>query len=213
MLGAIDPILVFQIYKKLPAADTTLAKIPLTSQASQKATFAVIPIYLSEKITGIYIDNESKNIDIDTDTSSLSSGEPALVNQKTLGSITTINLIAKQGSIGLTILLALSELILDKATSQEYEVTYMHGAVTVFGGLIHGFSYEQGTNDDLYKIKLELSRGRPKSKSVQVAEDPTAVRLGTTGVGAPPAGAPTVSPPPTGGSSVITPGASVGAQP
>jgi len=213
MLGALDPILVFQIYKKIPAA--TRAKIPTADadEASQKSTFAVIPIYLSETITGIYIDSESKNIDIDTDTSSLSSGEGALVNQKTLGSITVINLIAKQGSIGLTILLALSELILDKATSQEYEVTYMHGAVTVFGGLLHSFSYEQGSNDDLYKIKLELSRGRPKQTSVAVGRSADSERLGTVGT-TPPATAPTVSAPPTGGSSVISPrGIGLGALP
>lgn len=196
MLGNLDPIIIFKLYKILPTAQQTLAKIPLTSQSKTKATYAIIPIYLSETITGIYIDNESKNIDIDTDTTSLNTGDPALVNQKALGSITTVNLIGKQGSIGLTILLALSELILDKVASQEYEITYMHGGVTVFAGLIHSFSYDQGTDNDLYKIKIELSKGRPKSKSVQVAEDPNSVRLGTTGA-TPPANAPTVS----GGSS------------
>jgi hypothetical protein len=207
MLGSIDPILIFQFYKLLPAAEATLAKIPLTSQVKQKTIFAIVPIYLSESITGILIDSESKNIDIDTATDSLSSGEPAIINQKTLGSITTINFKAKQGSIGLTILLALSELILDRATSQEYEVTYMHRAITVFGGLIHGFSIDQGTNDDLYSIKLELSRGRPKNKSIQVAEDPSAVRLGSTGA-TPQPGAATSAAPVTGSStsSQISPG-------
>ena len=204
MLGAIDPVIIFQLYKLLPETQATLATIPVTSSVRKKTTFAVIPIYLSEQITGIYIDNESKNIDIDTTTDSLSSGEGALVNQKTIGSITSINLIAKQGSIGLTILLALSELILDKVTSQEYEITYMHGAVTVFGGLIHSFSYDQGTNDDLYKLRLELTRGRPKTKSIQVAEDPNAVRAGTNGI-TPPSSAPTTSGGSSSGASVIAP--------
>jgi hypothetical protein len=207
MLNGIDPILIFQLYKLLPSTQATIANIPLTSEVKKKATFAVIPIYLSEKITGIYIDHEGKNIDINTDTNSLTDGSPALINQKTLGSITTIELVAKQGSVGLTILLALTELLLDKVTSQEYEVTYMHGAVTVFGGLVHSFSYDMGTNDDLYKIKLELSRGRPKTKSLTVAEDPSAVRLASTGT-VPQAGASTVTNSTAGasGSSVIRPG-------
>lgn len=205
MLNGIDPILIFQLYKQIPSTNVTLAKMALTSQVKQKATFAVIPIYLSEDITGIFIDSESKNIDIDTDTQSLTDGSPALVNQKTLGSITTINLIAKQGSIGLTILLALAEQLLDKTTSGEYEVTYMHNAITVFGGLVHSFSYDQGTDNDLYKIKLELSRGKPKTKSVVVAQDPDAVRLGTSGT-TPPIDAPTSSGGASQGGSVIQPG-------
>lgn len=209
MLAGIDPIIIFQLYKLLPVTQATLAKIPLTSSDKKKVTFAVIPIYLSESITGIYIDTESKNIDINTDTNTLTNGEPSPINQNALASITTVNLVAKQGSVGLTILLALSELILDKVTSQEYEITYCHGAVNVFGGLIHSFSYEQGTNDDLYKIKLELSRGRPASKSVPVGQDPSAVRLGSDGA-VPPANAPTLPSGggSSGGSSVIQPGVS-----
>ena len=206
MLGGIDPILIFQIYKQLPAAETTIAKIPLAAATKQKATLAIVPIYLSESITGIYIDTESKNIDVNTDVEGLSSGDPGPVNQKPLGSITTVNMIAKQGSIGLTILLAATEQILDRLASQEYEITYMHGGVTVFGGLIHGFSVDQGREDDLYKIKLEISRGRPPTKSVLVQQDPNAVRLGTVGSTAPANASTTAGAAAGSGSSAIQPG-------
>jgi hypothetical protein len=192
MLQGIDPIIIFQLYKLLPETQATIATIPITSATRKKVTYAVIPIYLSEKITGVFIDSESKNIDIDTDINSLATGEPPPINQKALTSVTTVNLVALQGSIGLTILLAMSELLLDKVQSQEYEITYCHGGVTVFGGLIHSFSFDQGTEDNRYKIKLELSRGRPKTKSVEVAQDPNAVRLGSSGT-TPPVNAPTVS--------------------
>lgn len=202
MLGSIDPIIIFQVYKNVPSAEATLAKIPLTSEVKTKALYAIIPIYLSESITGLYIDTESKNYDIDTDANSLTSGEGGPVNQKLLASITTVNLFGRKGSIGLTILLALSELILDKVTSQEYEVTYVNGGVTVFGGLIHSFSYDSSANDDLYKIKIEFARGRPKTKSVQVAEDPSAVRLGSSAGAVPPANAPTAAVKPPGGAQI-----------
>lgn len=209
-LNGLSPIILFQLYKSLPAASATLAKIPLTGVAKQKATYAVIPLYLDEQLTGIAIDTESKNIDIETKPDGLTSGEAGPVNQKPLGSITTVNMIAKQGSVGLTILLALSELLLDKVVSQEFEITYMNGAITVFGGLIHSFSFDQGGDNDLMKLKLEIARGRPKSSSVQVQEDPTATRLGSSGV-TPPPNAPTVSAPTAGnsGTSVIQPGVSV----
>lgn len=181
MLQGIDPVIIFQLYKLTPAASSTLAAIPLTSGAKTKTTFAVIPIYLSANLTGIQIDSESKNIDIDTDNIGTTNGEPSPIQQRPIGSVTTINLKARQGSVGMTILLALAELLLDKIVSQEYEITYCHGGITVFGGLIHSFSYDQGTEDDLYKIKIELSRGRPKSKSVPVEQDPNALRLGDTG--------------------------------
>lgn len=208
MLQGIDPIIIFQLYKILPTAQATIANMPITSQPKTKTTYAIIPIYLSAEITGIYIDTESKNIDIDTDNVGSTAGEPSPIAQKTLGAVTTVNLLAKQGSIGLTILLALSELILDKTVSQEYEITYAHGAVTVFGGLIHSFSYEQPSENDLYKITLGLTRGRPKVKSVPVEQDPNAVRLGSTGA-LPAPNAPTVPPSTGGGTSAISPGVNV----
>ncbi len=210
MLNGIDPIIIFALYKKtVPGVAASVTKIPLTNIDLGKIPYAIIPIYLSESITGIFIDNESKNIDIDTDAQSLTVGGDPLINQKALGSITTVNLIGKQGSVGLTILLSLSELILGKVTSQEYDVTYMHDAVTVFGGLIHSFSYEQGTDNDLYKIKIEISRGRPKGRAVEVggASDGNASLSGANAGSSVPAGAskPTVPVNSTPTQSVISP--------
>ena len=210
MLNGVDPILIFQIFKLVTPASAASqsarqTQMALTSSVKQKVTEAIIPIYLSRELTGLSIDTESKNIDIQTTQDSLASGEAPLVNQKAIGSVSTVNMVAKKGSIGLTILLALSDRILEKVTSQEYIVTYMNGAVTIFGGLIHGLSIDQNANEDLVHVKLDISRGNPKSNSVEVNEDPDAVRLGTAGT-IPPAGASTVTPPPSGGTSVIQPG-------
>lgn len=184
MLNGLDPIIIFQLFKNVTTPLPSVTNIPLTATKTEKVTYAIIPIYLSADITGIVIDSESKNIDINTDAQSLTDGGEPLVNQKTIGSITTVNLIAKQGSVGLTILLALSEMILSKVTSQEYQITYMHNAVTVFGGLIHSFSYEQGTDNDLYKIKLEISKGRPKA-GVTVPGDANSTSLANSGSSVP----------------------------
>lgn len=207
MLGSIDPVIIFQLYKLVPETTPTLSKIPISPGLRRKTTFAIIPIYLSEKITGVFIKDESKNIDIETNTSSLSNGEGAAVDQKALGSIVSVTLQGKRSSVGLTILTALAEQILDKVTSQEYEVTYVHGSITVFGGLIHGISITPIDNEDRVEIKVDIARGRPKTTSVQVAQKPDAVRLGTTGI-TPPVTAPTAAAPAgaSGGQSAISPG-------
>ncbi len=221
MLGGIDPILIFQIFKKVevPSTETPCPcapdgkKIPVTSKSAtqkKRTTFAVIPIYLSEEITGLFVETESKNIDIDTDLAALVNSELGLVNQKPLGSVTTVNLIAKKDSLAWSILLALSEMILDKLVSQDYEVSYVNGPITVFGGLIHGFSYDQDANNTLIKIKMEISKGRPKPKTPTVGSDATtggsSVRAASTG-GTPAANASTISKSTDGasGASVIRP--------
>lgn len=210
MLGALEPILAFQIFKNVTTTETdTEAKIPITTKTVQRSTVAVVPVYLAEKTTGIYIDAESKNIDIDTNIDSLTSGEAPEVSQKALGSVTSVSLLGKKDSLGLTILLSLAEQLLEKATSKEYEVTYLNGAITVFGGLIHSLSFDQNREDDLIRIKIEFTRGRPATKQVLVQEDPNALRLGTTGLTpAPTAPLPPPKVPagsPSGGQSVIKP--------
>ena len=41
-------------------------------------------------------------------------------------------------------------------TSKEYSITYLHGAVTVFNGLLHSFAVTQQANNELYNVTLEL---------------------------------------------------------
>jgi hypothetical protein len=191
MLNGIDPILIFQFYKRVNVPGMTSAEgIVIESKSNVKVPLAIVPIYLSELITGIYIDTENKNIDIASALSGLVTGD-TILNQTPISSITTINMIASSESIGLTILMAISELLLDLTVSGEAEITYMHRAVTVFGGKLHGLSIDQGTSDDLYKIKLELTRGST-SKSVNVPTDPNATRLASTGA-TPQAGASTAT--------------------
>ncbi len=203
MLNGIQPILLFQFYKIPPAVTAALSKIPLISERASKLTFAVIPIYLSDTATGLFIVDESKNIDIDTTVNGLSAGGTD-VQQNPISSITTINMEAKKDSLGLTILFAMAELIIDKALSAEYEITYLNGPVTIFGGLIHSLSFDQEANSDKCKVKLEISRGARKPAEDQL-KDTASERLQSTGT-VPPANAPTVTAPAGPTKSVIVPG-------
>jgi len=158
MLNGIDPIILIQFYEAPPAVISTLEKIPLISSYTTKVGLPPIPIYLSEKLTGLYIDNEDKNVDIQTATETLSDGGAPFVSQKGVGSTVRINLVASRSSIGVTLLSALADQIFDKVSSKQYTITYLNGAVTIFNGLLHSFSINQNANDDRYNIAIELSR-------------------------------------------------------
>lgn len=159
MLGGIDPIIIFQFSKLAPSLSETVSKIPVISQIATVIEQPPIPIYLSEELTGIFIDAESKNVDIETETQTLSDGSTPDVNQRGIATGISINLVAKKDSLGLALLVALIDQAFDKVTSKEYAITYVHGPITVFRGVLHNFSADQDASSELMRIKIELSRG------------------------------------------------------
>ncbi len=186
MLNGVDPIIIFNFKKKLASSSTLVGpvqpKIPLVAAAdsiTDLIDLPVIPIYLSERLTGIYIDTESKTIDVDSQTDTLTSGGTPQVNQKALASTIKIEMVARSSSIGLSLLSAMSDLILPKVTSKEYSITYLHGAVTVFAGLLHSFAITQEAGTDLYKVSIELIKNPASLKAAvqQVSRLTSAVPL------------------------------------
>ncbi len=157
MLNGIDPIIIFNFFAT-PAAPKAATSVPVAADQSSSFPLPFVPIYLSEQITGLYIDNEDKNIDIMTDIETLTVAADPKMNQRGINNTVKINMSAVKGSIGMTLLSAMSDLIFPKVTSKEYSITYLHGAITVFAGLLHTFSISQDSGTDLYKITLELIR-------------------------------------------------------
>ena len=166
MLGGIDPIIIFHRYKKT-TVETDIANqcecapksIPVIAKKDIYIPLPPIPIYLSENLTGMFIDSESKNIDIETETQTFSDGSTADVNQKGIASGVSIQITAKKDSLGMILLASLMDTLMDKVTSKEYAITYLHGATTIFFGLLHTFSVEQTSQNELLSIKVEMSRG------------------------------------------------------
>lgn len=159
MLNGVDPIIIFNFRKNLLGLGifgTTSKAIPVAGQEPASIPLPFIPIYLSEKLTGIYIDSESKSMDIDTEIDTNSAGDGPKFWQKGIQSIVKIQMVASRDSIGVALLGALADQVFPKVTSKEYSITYLHGAVTVFNGLLHSFAIDQSSDNDLYKINLEL---------------------------------------------------------
>lgn len=163
MLNGLDPIIIFQFNTKVPSVSAQLAKIPLVSDIPTIVEQPPIPIYLSEKITGLFIDAESKSIDASTQIETKTDGADVSVNQKGIASVLSIDIVANKTSLGVSLLVAMADLILEKMSSKEYYITYLHGATTLFRGVLHSFSVNQSADNDLLNIKIELSRGDTKN--------------------------------------------------
>lgn len=158
MLNGLDPIIIFQFKKLTAEAQESVMKIPVVSSIVNAIGLPPIPIYLSEELTGLYIDTEEKNIDIETTTETLPDGGQPKTKQKALNSVVRIQLKAVIGSIGLTLITAMADAVLPKVTSQEYSITYLHGSTTIFEGLLHSFSITQSGDNNLMLITIELAK-------------------------------------------------------
>lgn len=157
MLNGIAPILIFNF----PIASKPLSfleGVPLIGGALASAGVP-IPLYLDEELTGLYVESETKAIDIETTVQARNDGGPPLIDQRGLNNLITINMLASQDSILLSVLLALNDIIFSKVVSKEYSVSYLNKTTTIFGGLLHGFSTQVGNDDDLIRITLQLSKG------------------------------------------------------
>lgn len=195
MINGLDPILIFTFFKKLDAGQAAALKgVGFFSELVQTLSLPPIPIYLSEKITGLYVDSEEKSIDIETSVDTLLSGGDASINQKAITSVVNIKMLATKESLGLTILSALADVVLPLVTSKEYSVSYLNGATTIFGGLIHSFSVAQEANSTLISVSLGLIKPPKKNAIVAVANSASTslnnVGGTPTGGSAPPATGP-----------------------
>lgn len=156
MLNGVDPIILFNLKKLTPSLQSAITKIPVVASIVSAIDLPVIPLYLSERLTGIFIASENKSVEIDTSIDTLTNGSQPEVNQRAITNSVRIEMKAKSSSIGLSLFSAMSDLIFPKVTSKEYSITYLHGAITVFAGILHSFNISQSPDDDLYRVSLEL---------------------------------------------------------
>jgi hypothetical protein len=168
MLNGISPLLVITFKNKgiidfFGGADSVLGSIV-------GAIGVPIPIYLKEELTGIYVQSESRGIDVTTRVDPVSTKspidgevEPPVVSQTSRDSQLSIELVAKKTSILLVALIALMEMIVDRLVTQEYSIHYLNGPTAVFGVRLHRFATSTSNNDDLVHMELVLSTAAKES--------------------------------------------------
>jgi hypothetical protein len=149
-----------------------LGGIPLVGDAFSNAGVP-IPIYLDENLTGVYIESESKSIDIDTDITPKYEQNPTgaivsttLVNQSGLNNLVTINMIASRDNLILSVLLALNDMVFTRVVSGKYSISYLNKSTLIFGGLLHSFQTSSSADDTLLKITMQIQKNDKTAKGV-----------------------------------------------
>lgn len=159
MLTGLAPLIIFTFPLDVKGPTfNALSGIPVIGSSLASQIGLPIPIYLDERLTGVYIDQESRNIDIETTVEPKSEGTTPDFSQRGTNNTVTINMKALKTSVALTALLALIDLAFQKTVSRSYKVTYLNGPTTIFNGLLDGFSTATDNDNELVFITLTLSK-------------------------------------------------------
>jgi len=164
MLNGVSPLIIFT-FKKLIDLGVNLDDSftgppqPLVAGLDRfPVPFVPIPVPLKEEITGVIVQSHSKSIDIKTESDTFADGKKPNVLQKGLNSSVTVQMTAKSDSIGMSIILALMDQIIEKVTSKEYNLTYINGAICVFNGLLDSFSMSENDNSNEVSMTMVISK-------------------------------------------------------
>lgn len=192
MINGQDPIIIFHIYNK-PERSVFGPLSEFDQRIDDIRSLIGIPIVipLNERLTGIYIDNESSNIQVVTNVDPSTgkdplTGETAEPNVLQVSAESSVNVAmkARNDSIMLTVLLAVSSLIVNKLVSAEYGITYLNGSTVIFNGLLSSLNTSIDRGTDLMRIDLSLSTARKKApalpKSVPTGPTPIADTAGSS---------------------------------
>lgn len=164
MLNGVAPLLMFNFPIGGPALPSNvLAGLPQIDKAIP--VFGIpIPIYLDEKLTGIVISNESKNVDFATTMQPIHGPGPTfaplppVVDQSALSSMVTVEMEANKNSLILSTLLALADIAFSRVANTRYSISYFNGPTVIIGGLLHGFAQEAHADTELLKLTLQIEK-------------------------------------------------------
>lgn len=189
MLNGADPLIIIHLKKNF-TNDLTADEINSSVLNSLVAAVGIpIPIYLSETLTGVYVDTETRSIDVATRVDPTTQRDdltlealPPVVSQTAVDSSVTINLLCLRDSVMLTALIAMAELILSKLVTQEYGISYLNGPTVIFDGLLQRFQTNVNRNDNLVRIDFVLSNAKKETPTPKPTVTPIPKVQGATPV-------------------------------
>lgn len=181
ILNKVDPLIIFKIAISDPTTDAykQAAGIPVIGGALSDVIGAVggipIPIYLNEKLTGICVDNISSNYDLDTAVEGINKATSLDVSQRVIDSTLTVNMTCNnKDSLVLSAINAFMDMILRKAVSRAYTISYVHGSNILLDGLLKSYSCVQQADSELVSITMVLSKVNGKSDPIYPTVTPIA---------------------------------------
>lgn len=125
-----------------------------------------IPIYLSEKLTGLYVDTDKYALGISTDWivkvkkdnkgNILERGD-LTVQQKGETQTCDITLIGRRDSVGLNLLLPMLQTIYSNVVAvKDYRIAYFHNNILIFDARLASLNTNQTRENDLISIDITL---------------------------------------------------------
>ncbi len=132
-----------------------------------------IPIYLSEELTGLYVDSEKKGLSISTEnivevdeTTKTRSG--LKVQQKGETQTTDISIGGRRDCVGLNLLLPMLQTIYDRVlATKDYRLAYFHNNVLIFDARLANLSINQNRENNLVTIELSLEVAPTQEKTTE----------------------------------------------
>lgn len=123
---------------------------------------APMPIYLDDKLTGIYVDTEKYGLTVSTD--AVINYDPnngnkgnLVLQQKGESQQTVINLIGRRDSIILNMLLPALQSIYSKIIAKkDYRLAYFNKNTLIFNGRLASFEINQTRQNDLVSFSLGI---------------------------------------------------------
>jgi|SRR5690606_14953331 len=161
MLNGQVPLIVFTFAPPVGGeVFNAISGIPIIGERVAQRIGVPLPIYLDERISGLYVTAESRSIDVETEVNSRADDKTPKVKQWSLNSTISVTMVGQRDSAALATLTAFCDLAFQKVVSQNYGISYFNGNLVVLNGLLHGFSSETGNEDDLVRVILQISRGK-----------------------------------------------------
>ena len=159
-----DPVLIFYFN-------------PTAENAAAGKSTPFIPVYLSEKLTGLYVDTERRRLAISTDnvvavktdkiTQKKEYGKLE-VQQKGETQAVEVSLLGNRDSIGLNLLLPLLQTIYDKVIAvEDYRIAYFHKNVLIFNARLSTLDIHESSENTLVGIDIGLEVSQLQEKETE----------------------------------------------
>lgn len=175
ILSKVDPLIIFKILPTVQNANlfTEAAGIPVVSDVVNFLGGIPIPIYLNESVSGIIVDSISNATDIDTVVEGFNKATALDVQQRVIDSTLTVNMTCNnKDSLVLAAILAFMDIILRKAVSRAYTISFVNGSAIVLDGLVKSFTTNSTADSELVTISLVISKINNKPEPVLPGVDP-----------------------------------------
>lgn len=173
ILNKVDPLIIFKIAITDPIVNSfkEASGIPKTGGLANDILGAIgglpIPIYLNEKLSGIVINNIANGYDIDTSVEGINKATALDVSQRVIDSTLTVNMTCNnKDSLVLAAIIAFMDIILRKAVSRAYTISYVSGSTVLLDGLLKSFNTDQDSDSDLVRMTMVLSKNNGKPDPV-----------------------------------------------